>query len=182
MYLYEDPKWPHFYYDVNSCLDLLNAISLKYGLLLGKISSIKTEELDLDKLLSNSLADEIVCSSQIEGEFLDRKTILESINVRFSNSFNVPSSAQYEDGIVAMMLDDTQNYDKPLTCERLCAWQEKLFTREYVDFYKIVEVLLDLIDKAQCWFPHKNMAKLKSIIKHRRPQIFHSCFLNLFLL
>ena len=85
MYLYEDPKWPHFYYDVNSCLDLLNAISLKYGLLLGKISSIKTEKLDLDKLHSNSLADEIVCSSQIEGEFLDRKTILESINVRFSN-------------------------------------------------------------------------------------------------
>ena len=40
MYLYEDPKWPHFYYDVNSCLDLLNAISLKYGLLLGKITSI----------------------------------------------------------------------------------------------------------------------------------------------
>lgn len=138
MYLYEDPKWPHFYYDVNSCLDLLNAISLKYGLLLGKISSIKTEELDLDKLHSNSLADEIVCSSQIEGEFLDRKTILESINVRFSNSFNVPSSAQYEDGIVAMMLDATENFDNPLTCEHLCAWQEKLFTCEYVDFYKIV--------------------------------------------
>ena len=178
MYLYEDPKWPHFYYDVNSCLDLLNAISLKYGLLLGKISSIKTEELDLDKLHSNSLADEIVCSSQIEGEFLDRKTILESINVRFSNSFNVPSSAQYEDGIVAMMLDATQNYDKPLTCERLCAWQEKLFTREYVDFYKILE----LIDLVLCWFPHKNMAKLKSIIKHPRHQIFHPCFLNLLLL
>ena len=138
MYLYEDSKWPHFYYDINCCLDLLNAIFLKYGLLLGKITSIKTEDLDLDKLHTNSLADEIVCSSQIEGEFLDRNAILESINVRFSNSFNVPSSAQYEDGIVAMMLDATQNYDKPLTCERLCAWQEKLFTREYVGFYKIV--------------------------------------------
>lgn len=182
MYLYEDPKWPHFYYDINCCLDLLNAIFLKYGLLLGKITSIKTEDLDLDKLHTNSLADEIVCSSQIEGEFLDRNAILESINVRFSNSFNVPSSAQYEDGIVAMMLDATENFDNPLTCERLCAWQEKLFTREYVGFYKIVVGALDLIDKALCWFPHKNMAKLKSIIKHPRHQIFHPCFLNLLLL
>ena len=83
MYLYEDPKWPHFYYDINSCLDLLNAISLKYGLLLGKITCINTKDLDLDKLHTISLADEIVCSSQIEGEFLDRNAILESINVRY---------------------------------------------------------------------------------------------------
>ena len=47
------------------------------------------------------------------------------------------NSARNIDGIVEMMLDATQRYEKPLTEERMFGWHAALFPTGYSGSYKI---------------------------------------------
>lgn len=76
----------------------------------------------------NSLTEEIVKSSEIEGEVLDRDQVRSSLARRLGIEVAglVPSDRDI-DGVVEMMLDATQNYAAPLTKDRLFGWQAALF-------------------------------------------------------
>jgi Fic family protein len=85
-----------------------------------------------------SLILDVVDTSRIEGEFLNPKLVRSSIarklgieGVEFTK---VPRSI---DGIVDVLLDATQNYDKPLTQERLLGWHNSLFQSGYSGYTKI---------------------------------------------
>lgn len=76
----------------------------------------------------NTLTAEIVKSSAIEGETLDREEVRSSIARRLGIEVAglVPASRNVE-GIVEMMLDATQNFSERLTVERLFSWHAALF-------------------------------------------------------
>ena len=71
---------------------------------------------------------DVVKSSEIEGALLDKAEVRSSIARRLGVDIGdtVPASRNVE-GVVEMMLDATQNYDKPLIKERLFAWHASLF-------------------------------------------------------
>ncbi|HVN01349.1 MAG TPA: DUF1488 family protein, partial [Caulobacteraceae bacterium] len=65
---------------------------------------------------------------EIESEVLDRSQVRSSIARRFGMDIGglAPVDRSVE-GVVGMMLDATQNYDQPLTAERLFDWHAGLF-------------------------------------------------------
>lgn len=75
-----------------------------------------------------TLTDDVVKSSAIEGEHLDREEVRSSIARRLGMDCAglIPASRDVE-GVVDMMLDATRQFAKPLTKERLFDWHAALF-------------------------------------------------------
>jgi len=75
-----------------------------------------------------TLTEDVVKSSDIEGEKLDAVQVRSSIARRLGIDVGgVESSDRQVEGVVEMMLDATRNYDKPLTANRLFGWHASLF-------------------------------------------------------
>ena len=75
-----------------------------------------------------TLTSDVLKSSEIEGEKLDAAQVRSSIARRLGMDIGALRPAdRHVEGVVEMMLDGTRNYDKPLTHERLIAWQGALF-------------------------------------------------------
>lgn len=71
---------------------------------------------------------DVIKSSAIEGEKLDYDQVRSSIARRLGiNIAGLVPANRKVDGVVEMMLDATQNFQKPLTKKRLCGWHSALF-------------------------------------------------------
>ncbi len=81
---------------------------------------------------------DVVKSSEIEGETLDRDQVRSSIARRLGMDIGalVPADRNVE-GVVELMLDATQNFSAPLTAERLFGWHAALFPAGYSGMRKI---------------------------------------------
>jgi Fic family protein len=75
-----------------------------------------------------TLTEDVIKSSEIEGEKLDRDQVRSSIARRLGLDIGglTPADRNVE-GVVEMMLDATQGYDRPLTARRLFDWHAALF-------------------------------------------------------
>ena len=75
-----------------------------------------------------TLTEDVVKSSEIEGEQLDPGQVRSSIARRLGMDIAglVPTDRDVE-GVVEMMLDATEKFDEPLTNERLFGWHAALF-------------------------------------------------------
>lgn len=75
-----------------------------------------------------TLTEDVLKSSEIEGERLDAELVRSSIARRLGmDSGALQPPDRDVEGIVEMMLDATRLYDKPLTSERLFSWHASLF-------------------------------------------------------
>lgn len=75
-----------------------------------------------------TLTEDVVKSSEIEGERLDQSQVRSSIARRLGMDVGgVDVVDRQAEGVVEMMLDATRNYEQPLTAERLFAWHGALF-------------------------------------------------------
>ena len=136
MYIYEQKEWPKFTWDQEKILTKLAEVKLSQGLLLGKMQTLGfnlREEATL-----NALTDDVLKSSEIEGEIFDKEQVRSSIAKRLGLDIggDVPVDRHVE-GTVEMMLDATQRYNEPLTKERLIGWHAALFPTGYSGMYKI---------------------------------------------
>jgi Fic family protein len=136
MYIYEQKEWPEFTWDQEKILTKLAEVKLSQGLLLGKMQTLGfnlREEATL-----NALTDDVLKSSEIEGEIFDKEQVRSSIARRLGIDIggDVPVDRHVE-GTVEMMLDATQRYNEPLTKERLIGWHAALFPTGYSGMYKI---------------------------------------------
>ncbi len=79
-----------------------------------------------------TLTTEIIKSSEIEGENLNRDSVRSSIARRLGMDIGALAPADRNvEGVVEMILDATQNYRAPLTPARLFGWQAALFPTGY---------------------------------------------------
>ncbi len=136
MYIWERPEWPAFRWADARLLEPLAAARLKQGRLLGSMARLGFD-LTLEAQLE-ALTDDVIKSSEIEGDILDRNSVRSSIARRLG----VPDAAvapadRRTEGVVEMMLDATENYDAPLTEERLFAWQAALFPTGYSGLHRV---------------------------------------------
>ena len=136
MYIYQYKQWPNFTWDNVALQSLLTKASFLRGSLFGRMSTIGFK-LQNEATL-NSLSQEIIKSSEIEGEILNQEQVRSSIARRLNIELktNVAES-HYIDGVVDMMFDATQNYKTPLTKKRLFAWHASLFPTGFSGMYKI---------------------------------------------
>jgi Fic family protein len=82
---------------------------------------------------------DVLKSSEIEGENLDSEQVRSSIARRLGMDIaGITPTDRHVEGIVEMMLDATQNFDKPIDRERLFAWHAALFPTGRSGMNKIV--------------------------------------------
>jgi len=136
MYLHERKDWWRFLYDNEKVLNLLGDVRSKQGLMLGRMTSLGFDFQDEAMLTTLSL--ELVHSSEMEGENLSFSEVRSSIARRLGiNSAGLVPSSRYVEGVVEMLIDATQNYDKPLSNERLFGWHNVLFPTGRSGLYEI---------------------------------------------
>jgi len=126
VYLWEKPGWPLLTWDEQGLSTLLASVSRQQGRLLGRMEALGFDLRDEAHL--HTLTEDVVKSSEIEGEELDRDQVRSSIARRLGLDIGglVPADRDVE-GVVDMMIDATGSFDKPLTEERLFAWHASLF-------------------------------------------------------
>ena len=135
-YIYQRENWPHFVWDKADLQPLLAKAEFTRGILLGRMQAIGFKlknETTLD-----ALSREIIKSSEIEGEILNREQVRSSVARRLNIEFKGQTeSSRYVDGVTEMMLDATRNYAHALTRERLFSWHASLFPSGYSGIHKI---------------------------------------------
>jgi len=126
MYLWEGPQWPKLTWDAEVLSPLLARAHREQGRLLGRMEALGFDLRNEAHL--RTLTQDVVQSSEIEGEHLDDEQVRSSIARRLGLDVGglVPADRNVE-GIVELMLDATGNYTKPLTQERLFGWHAALF-------------------------------------------------------
>ena len=126
-YIYELPDWPDFKWDSAALAEPLADVRYRQGQLIGRMESLGFDLRQEAEL--TALTQEILKSSEIEGEILDQELVRSSIARRLGIDIGalLPIDRNV-DGVVDMMLDATGNYSAALTTERLLAWHASLFT------------------------------------------------------
>lgn len=127
MYLWEKPHWPEFGWDDRKLARLLAEVSREQGRLLGKMEALGFE-LRSEAHLS-TLTEEVIKSSEIEGEKLERQQVRSSLARRLGMDIGglIPADRHVE-GVAEMIVDATGNYADHLTEERLFSWHAALFS------------------------------------------------------
>ncbi|HEX8415074.1 MAG TPA: Fic family protein [Sphingomicrobium sp.] len=125
-YIHELADWPGFQWSDKRFSARLAEVRHRQGRLIGRMEALGFE-LRAEASLQ-SLTEEVIKSSEIEGERLDRDQVRSSLARRLGMDISglVPADRDVE-GIVEMMLDATQNYVSSLTADRLFGWHAALF-------------------------------------------------------
>lgn len=129
-YIHELKSWPKFRWDKERIAEQLVAVRHRQGRLIGQMEALGFP-LRSEAVLQ-TLTAEVVKSSEIEGEILEKEQVRSSLARRLGIDVGAlkPSDRNVE-GIVEMMLDATQKYDEPLSVERLYGWHAALFPTGY---------------------------------------------------
>ena len=135
-YIHEYENWWLFRYDSQLIMNKLGQVRAKQGRVLGRMLSLGFDSQD-EAVLSN-MSLELIRSSEIEGEKLNLAEVRSSIARRLGiETAGLVQVSRYVDGVVEMQLDATQNYDKPLTHDRLFGWHNVLFPTGMSGLYRI---------------------------------------------
>lgn len=130
IYIHQLKDWPEFTWETEQLSQSLSDIRNRQGRLIGRMEGLGFS-LQKEATLE-MITQEVVKSSEIEGEMLDRQQVRSSVARRLGMHMAglIPSDRNVE-GVVEMAMDATQNFKKPLTQERLFRWHASLFPADY---------------------------------------------------
>lgn len=136
IYIWQRPDWPDFKWNQEIVDEVLNKAVHSHGILLGKMSTVGLYE--KNKSILASLTDELVKSSEIEGEFLNAESVRSSIARKLGiKENNLLKEDYYVEGLVDVILDALGNCKKPLSAERIFEWHTCLFPYGKSGMYRI---------------------------------------------
>lgn len=136
-YIWQSDVWPKWRYDLSAIADQLTAVSHAQGLLMGRLADVGMAVRDQASIAT--LTDEVVKTSEIEGEVLNADSVRSSVARHLGLDIGAVAPVdRHVDGVVDMVLDATLNSDKPLSAERLFGWHAALFPTGYSGLNKII--------------------------------------------
>jgi Fic family protein len=136
-YIYERKDWPKLTWSHERLAGQLAAVRHRQGRLIGRMEGLGFSL--RNEAVLQSLTEDVLKSSEIEGEKLDRDQVRSSIARRLGLDVGGLAPAdRHVEGVVEMMLDATQHYADPLTEERLFGWHSALFPTGRSGMRKIV--------------------------------------------
>jgi Fic family protein len=125
-YIHSLVEWPNFRWDQAALAEPLSKVKINQARLLGRMASLGFD-LRREAVLKTTTA-EVIKSSEIEGEILNPDQVQSSVARRLGIEYaGMPRADHYIEGVVAMVMDATNEYSKPLTDERLFGWHNSLF-------------------------------------------------------
>ncbi|WP_233236715.1 Fic family protein [Bordetella sp. LUAb4] len=130
LYIWQAADWPRWRYDLAVLAEPLARVSRAQGLLLGRLADIGLGLRDEASL--TALTDDVLKTSEIEGEHLNVASVRSSIARRLGVDIGslAPADRNVE-GVVEMVLDASANSARPLTKKRLYGWHAALFPTGY---------------------------------------------------
>lgn len=137
IYIYQKEDWPNFKWDSKEIILPLAKVRHLQGKLIGKMEALGFKL--KNEAVLETLTTEVIKSSEIEGQILDLDQVRSSIARRLGIKVSglVPSDRNV-DGVVDMMIDATQNYNKTMTTDRLFGWHSAIFPSGRSGMYKII--------------------------------------------
>ncbi|WP_370059756.1 Fic family protein [Sinorhizobium fredii] len=136
-YIHNLDGWPRFGWSNDALAGPLAEARHRQGRLIGRMEALGFN-LRAEAVLY-TLTEDVVKSSEIEGEFLDKEQVRSSIARRLGLDIGALIAAdRHVEGVVEMMLDATQNYEAALSDDRLFAWHAALFPTGRSGITKII--------------------------------------------
>ncbi len=135
-YIYHNKNWTQFTWQDKVINTVFGEVRNTQGKINGQMNALGFSAKEEATLTTLTL--DVVKSSEIEGELLNYDQVRSSIARRLGiNTAGLVPSSRHIEGVVEMMLDATQNYQKTLTQERLFGWHAALFPTGHSGPYKI---------------------------------------------
>ena len=120
-YIYQKRDWPHFLWNDERLITLLADVRNLQGRIIGRMESMGFELRNEATL--EALTQEIITSTEIEGEILNPEQVRSSVARRLGiNTAGLIPSDRHVDGVVDLMMDAVQNYKQDLSVDRLFDW------------------------------------------------------------
>src|SRR5574344_2453883 len=130
MYIHERDNWTNFRWDESQVSLLQEVVCRKQGMLYGRLGSLGFDS--KLRAMAENLTHDVVYSSEIEGIRLNEEQVRSSIARKLGiENVKYTAPSHYVDSVVGVMLEAVQNYDQPLSKEKLCAWQPAFFPVGY---------------------------------------------------
>ncbi len=135
-YIWQARDWPSWRYDLASLARSLADVSRAQGLLMGRLADVGMALRDQASL--SALTEDVIKTSEIEGEQLNVESVRSSIARRLGVDIGALAAAdRHVEGVVEMVLDATANCSAPITRDRLFGWHAALFPTGYSGLVRI---------------------------------------------
>lgn len=126
VYVHQLKAWPRFTWDATVLAPRVEAARALQQRLLGRMAALGFGLRNEANLAT--MTEDVLRTSEIEGEVLDPAQVRSSLARRLGiEQVGNVRADRYVDGVVEMMLDATQHFDRKLTADRLFGWHASLF-------------------------------------------------------
>ena len=129
-YIWQAEDWPNWRYDLAALAGPLADASRAQGVLMGRLADVGLLAQGEASLIA--LTEDVIRTSEIEGEKLDADSVRSSIAHRLGVDIVALAPVdRHAEGVVEVVLDATSNGRAEVTRERLFAWHAALFPTGY---------------------------------------------------
>ena len=129
-YIWQASDWPAWRFDLATLAEPMAKVSRAQGLLMGRLADVGMALRNQASLAA--LTDDVVKTSEIEGEHLNVESVRSSIARRLGVDIGALAPVdRHVEGVVEMVLDATANDQAPVSRERLFGWHAALFPTGY---------------------------------------------------
>ena len=135
-YIWQSHDWPNWQFDLAALAESIASVSRAQGVLIGRLADAGMIMRDQASLAA--LTEDVIKTSEIEGEILNYASVRSSIARRLGVDIGtlVPVDRHVE-GVVDMVLDATTYCHDTVSKERLFGWHAALFPTGYSGLTKI---------------------------------------------
>lgn len=157
-WIWQHDEYPNFNYDKEELLDLLTQVEYNRGVLDGVSKLFHSN--DIKEIELETLLNEAIHTSEIEGEYLKRESVRASLLKKLNTEFDTDTdtSTHQTDALVDILIDSSVN-KTPLTMQRLHGWHNSLFISGYSGLNKI---------KVASFRKHDEMKVVSGAIGHEK--------------
>lgn len=136
LYIWQSADWPDWRYDLAALIDPLTRVCRAQGQLVGRLAGVGLDLRGQASLVA--LTEDVLKTSEIEGEKLDAEAVRSSIARRLGVDIGALAPVdRHAEGVVDMVLDATTHCAAALTQERLFGWHAALFPTGYSGLSRI---------------------------------------------
>jgi Fic family protein len=135
-YIWQADDWPNWRYDLAALAAPMAEVSRAQGLLMGRLADVGMALRDQASLAA--LTEDVVKTSEIEGETLNVQSVRSSIARRLGVDIGALAPVdRHVEGVVDMVLDATARSQAPVSRQRLFGWHAALFPTGYSGLSRI---------------------------------------------